>query len=171
MAMNQLNVPTPPAPVFNATAAPLSAGSSICAQFYGSFPDTRNCRAAIQQLPTGDTEVPYYNDGRYGAGHLPFSKKSGDCMLQVGVAGKRMPGIWMVAPNTIRSMASRVLDHCAKDDGSYGGGFTTSSLTPMANWLSSQPDREMEVFDDFRMFKASFPLFHSSSHDEQYYRD
>ncbi|KAL8850092.1 MAG: hypothetical protein Q9221_004953 [Calogaya cf. arnoldii] len=148
MALNQLNVPTPPAPIFNATEAPLSAGRSVCARFYGGFPDTRNCKAAIEQLPLGDTEVPYYNDGRYEDGHLPLSKRSGDCMIQVSVAGKRMPAIWKVAPSTIRSMASRVLGDCARDDGSYGGGFTTSSLAPMANWLSSQPDREMKVFNE-----------------------
>lgn len=79
MAMNQvINVPNQPPGLFNATAdLPLSDGRTFCAPFYGHFADSEDCKAAILKLPAGPTPIPYFNDGRYGPGHLPEVQRSG----------------------------------------------------------------------------------------------
>lgn len=78
MAINQLNVPTQPPGLFNATAdLPLSDGRTFCAPFYGHFADSNDCKNAILKLPAGPTPIPYINDGRFGPGHLPEVHRSG----------------------------------------------------------------------------------------------
>lgn len=81
MAMNQANVPTLLPGIANLTTAlgdqPLSSGRSICAQFYGTFKKTDDCKAAIEQLPSEKVTVAYINDGRMGRYNLPHYTKSG----------------------------------------------------------------------------------------------
>lgn len=53
------------------------AGYSYCAQYYGSFPKTRDCAKAIALLEKGSDEVSYAVHGGSGEHALPLSKKYG----------------------------------------------------------------------------------------------
>ncbi|KAL8895291.1 MAG: hypothetical protein Q9192_003731 [Flavoplaca navasiana] len=114
MAMNQANVPSLLPGIANLTTAlgdqPLSSGRSVCAQFYGNFQNTGDCRAAIEKLPSRGVTVGYINDGRMGDYHLPDYTREGNCMVQVEVAGPRQPDIYPIAPNAIRDMATHLVD-------------------------------------------------------------
>ncbi|CAO1600159.1 hypothetical protein XANCAGTX0491_003862 [Xanthoria calcicola] len=136
MAINQLNVPTQPPGLFNATAdLPLSDGRTFCAPFYGHFADSNDCKNAILKLPAGPTPIPYINDGRFGPGHLPEVHRSGNCMIQIELAGPGNPASFRVAPDRIRKLASKVGSFCVEEG--HTGGFITSTLEPMGEWLTS----------------------------------
>ena len=85
MAMNQANVPSLLPGIANLTTAlgdqPLGSGRSVCAQFYGTFQNTGDCRAAIEKLPSRDVTVGYINDGRMGDYHLPHYTREGKAAL------------------------------------------------------------------------------------------
>ncbi|KAL8675478.1 MAG: hypothetical protein Q9168_000179 [Polycauliona sp. 1 TL-2023] len=138
MAMNQYNVPDTSPGLFNATATipPLNQGYLNCAPFYGNSQNTQDCRAAIAMLPTGSNPVDYINDGRGSEYHLPHHKTSRNCMIQIELAGQRTPARFTIAPDTVRAMASRVLDTCDINHHQIGG-FATTSLEGMAGWLTS----------------------------------
>ncbi|CAL8576046.1 hypothetical protein XPA_001937 [Xanthoria parietina] len=137
MAMNQvINLPTQPPGLFNATAGlPLSDGRTFCTPFYGHFADSEDCKNAILKLPGGPTPIPYFNDGRFGPSHLPEVQRSGNCMIQIELAGPGNPASFRVAPDRIRKLASKVGSFCVEEGKT--GGFVTSTLEPMGNWLTS----------------------------------
>lgn len=73
-------------------------------------------------------------------------------MVQVDVAGPRLPRTFDIAPNDIRNMANEVLDTCV-----YGafnnGGFATSNLQVMENWITAE---ETKLDRPFRMSRLKF---------------
>ena len=68
-------------------------------------------------------------------------------MVQVDMAGPRLPRTFDIAPDDIRNMANEVLDECV-----YGalniGGFATSKLEVMINWITAE---ETKLDRPFRM--------------------
>ena len=58
-------------------------------------------------------------------------------MVQVDVAGPRLPRTFDIAPDDLRNLANEVLDQCV-----YGtlnvGGFATSDLQVMNNWITAE---------------------------------
>lgn len=64
---------------------------------------------------------------------------SGECMIQVEVAGPRFPTTMDIVPNDIRKMADRVLLQCLTSLSHYGG-FLTTDLQPLKDWVVG-PDR------------------------------
>ena len=58
-------------------------------------------------------------------------------MVQVDVAGPRLPRTFDIAPDDIRIMANQVLDECVYGS-LYIGGFATSDLQIMDNWLTAE---------------------------------
>ncbi|KAL8811925.1 MAG: hypothetical protein Q9200_001423 [Gallowayella weberi] len=134
---------------------------AICNGFYGSFSDPRDCRNAINKLPTGFREVPWAVDQGSGPGHLPTSTQSGDCMIQIEIAGPRVPKTFEVVPDQLRAMAAYLLDDACHKEGSYGGGFITGDLNPMTQWLISPEgdlDRPMPLSTAFLTLSVTTPF-------------
>lgn len=73
-------------------------------------------------------------------------------MVQVEMAGPRQPPTVTLVPNDIKAMATRVLETCTKKT-SYIGGFLTSDLGGMKQWLTSS-----EGDLDRPMRESSLPL-------------
>ena len=61
-------------------------------------------------------------------------------MVQVEIAGPRLPRTFDIAPDDIRIIANQVLNDCV-----YGpfniGGFATSDLQVMTNWITAEETR------------------------------
>ena len=68
-------------------------------------------------------------------------------MVQVDVAGPRLPRTFDIAPDDIRNMANVVLDECVYSALSIGG-FATSDLQVMTNWITAE---ETKLDRPFRM--------------------
>ena len=68
-------------------------------------------------------------------------------MVQIDVAGPRVPRTFDIAPDDIRNMANELLEECV-----YGtlhtGGFATSNLQVMNNWITAE---ETKLDRPFRM--------------------
>ncbi|KAL8796583.1 MAG: hypothetical protein Q9182_007338 [Xanthomendoza sp. 2 TL-2023] len=145
--VSHINVPTPLPGLSNATTmvgVPLMEHSrAICSPFYGTFPGPRDCLNAINKLPTGSEEVPYIIDQREDPGHLPMSRQSGNCMVQIEIAGPRVPKTFPIVPDTIRLIATYLLEGACHKDDSYGGGFITGDLNDLVQWLIS-PEGELD---------------------------
>ena len=58
-------------------------------------------------------------------------------MIQVDVAGPRLPRTFDIAPDDIRNMANEVLNGCVYAT-PYIGGFATSDLSVMNNWITAE---------------------------------
>lgn len=56
-------------------------------------------------------------------------------MIQIELAGPGNPASFRVAPDRIRKLASKVGSFCVEEGKT--GGFVTSTLEPMGNWLTS----------------------------------
>ncbi|KAI4238280.1 MAG: hypothetical protein LQ349_001202 [Xanthoria aureola] len=56
-------------------------------------------------------------------------------MIQIELAGPGNPASFRVAPDRIRKLASKVGSFCVEEG--HTGGFVTSTLEPMGNWLTS----------------------------------
>ena len=76
-------------------------------------------------------------------------------MVQVDVAGPRLPRTFDIAPDDIRDMANEVLDQCVYGS-LYIGGFATSDLQIMNNWLTA-PKTSLDL-----PFRMSHPILHPS---------
>ena len=149
------------------------AGYSYCQAFYGSFPQADDCVHAIGLLEKGTNDVSYAVHGGVGPHALPLSKSygesryqasrqeeeakysSGTCMIQIDVAGPRLPQTFSIDPDTIRHMADEVLNECVTGP-SATGGFATSDLQVMKNWIVAE---ETKLDRPFRM---SHPTLHPS---------
>ncbi|KAL8951843.1 MAG: hypothetical protein Q9222_002191 [Ikaeria aurantiellina] len=144
----------------NATLnAPMSRGRAVCNEYYGRFPTLRDCSVAIAGMATGAEEVVYAVDGRTGKLHLPQAIKFGDCMVQMEMAGPRVPPRISFVPDELRSRANWVSTTCNKDGDSIGG-FVTSSLASMAGWLTSpegELDAPMPLYTSFLTISVSTP--------------
>ena len=68
-------------------------------------------------------------------------------MVQVDVAGPRVPRTFDMAPDDIRNMANEVLEECVYG-ALYIGGFATSDLQVMNNWITAE---ETKLDRPFRM--------------------
>ncbi|CAF9918428.1 hypothetical protein IMSHALPRED_004304 [Imshaugia aleurites] len=113
------------------------AGYWYCQEFYGEFPDSHDCVNAIGLLEKGATEVSYAVHNGIGPHALPLSKSSGTCMVQIDVAGPRLPRTFDITPNDIRLLADQVLSSCVT--GSFEiGGFATSDLQVMDGWITAE---------------------------------
>ena len=58
-------------------------------------------------------------------------------MVQVDVAGPRLPATFNIAPNDIRIIANVALKECVSGPFQVGG-FATSDLQVMNNWLTAE---------------------------------
>ncbi|KAI4127520.1 MAG: hypothetical protein LQ338_003178 [Usnochroma carphineum] len=75
------------------------------------------------------------------------------------MAGPRQPPTVTLVPNDIKAMATRVLETCTKKT-SYIGGFLTSDLGGMKQWLTSSEgdlDRPMPYSTSFLTVSLSTP--------------
>lgn len=68
-------------------------------------------------------------------------------MIQIDVAGPRLPKTFSIEPNTIRQMADEVLNECVTGPSAIGG-FATSDLQVMKNWITAE---ETKLDQPFRM--------------------
>ncbi|KAL8635204.1 MAG: hypothetical protein Q9228_007284 [Teloschistes exilis] len=109
-----------------------------CAKFYGVQKSSRDCLAAIRQMPSGDTPIIYNFNGYDRATRLPQYYQSGDCMIQIELAGPQLPLTIDLIPNELKSMAAGVLETCTKKP-RYVGGFLAGDLGPIRQWISSEP--------------------------------
>lgn len=110
-------------------------GYSYCHQFYGSFPNRRDCVKAIYLLEKGTEYITYDVHSGIGDHALPLSKSFGTCMVQVDVAGPRLPGTFDFIPGDIRHMAETVVGECVNGPNKIGG-FATSDLQTVNGWIT-----------------------------------
>lgn len=61
-------------------------------------------------------------------------------MIQVELAGPRLPPTFEFVPNEIRSMAQEVLSECAHGK-HYEGGFVASDMQVIRNWIFAEETR------------------------------
>ena len=139
-------------------------GYTYCQDFYGHFPKNRDCVKAIRLLESGAADTSYAVHTGIGPHALPLSKSygqslrhasatidrhadlcSGTCMIQVDVAGPRLPATYNIAPNSIRAMANEVLDECVTGPDKLGG-FATSDLQVMSGWITAEETRLDQPF-------------------------
>ncbi|CAF9930722.1 MAG: hypothetical protein ALECFALPRED_004714 [Alectoria fallacina] len=123
----------------NLSSTPLQdiAGYSYCQQFYGLFPNSHDCAKATDLLEKGTAEFSYAVHSGIGPHSLPLSKKYGTCMVQVDVAGPRLPRTYDIIPDDIRYLADQVLNSCV--NGPFDiGGFATSDLQVMDGWITAE---------------------------------
>ena len=74
---------------------------------------------------------------------------SGTCMVQVDLAGPRLPQTFSYSPSEIRRMAFNLLDGCVIPD--KVGGFITSDLKDMQNYLTADGIRLNRPFRTSRL--------------------
>lgn len=58
-------------------------------------------------------------------------------MVQVDVAGPRLPQTFDISPDNIRFIADEVLNSCIKGRSKIGG-FATSDLQVMTGWITAE---------------------------------
>ncbi|KAL9577080.1 MAG: hypothetical protein Q9203_007588, partial [Teloschistes exilis] len=159
--------------IVNSTMGAFSGVNRVaCAKFYGVQKSSRDCLAAIRQMPSGDTPIIYNFNGYDRATRLPqyyqsgvfplpssrmtsgfllskpvrqtgqhvtdVFKRTGDCMIQIELAGPQLPLTIDLIPNELKSMAAGVLETCTKKP-RYVGGFLAGDLGPIRQWISSEP--------------------------------
>ncbi|KAM0805562.1 hypothetical protein BDR22DRAFT_884552 [Usnea florida] len=126
----------------NLSSTPLQdiAGYSFCQAFYGKFSRSSDCVRAVGLLEKGASEVAYSVHSGHPPHSLPLSKSFGDCMVQVDLAGPRLPQTYNIIPDDIGHMASQVLSSCVTGP-SEVGGFATSDLQVMNGWLTNAETR------------------------------
>ncbi|MCJ1454398.1 hypothetical protein MMC28_004751 [Mycoblastus sanguinarius] len=106
----------------------------FCSSFYGVFSSSVDCVQAISRLEVGSDVITYVIGGGGGEHTLPLSTHSGNCMIQVEVAGPRHGNRFTLRPDTIRSMAETILESCTYGTG-HSGGFLTSDLTTLKSYV------------------------------------
>ena len=62
---------------------------------------------------------------------------SGDCRIQVELAGPRLPATFGLAPQDVITMAKRVQSTCVRDT-SYYGGFLALDMDVLKNWVVAE---------------------------------
>lgn len=112
-------------------------GYSYCQEYYGLFPNSRDCVKAIALLEKGNTYVSYAVHSGIGPHALPLSKSYGTCMIQVDVAGPRLPRTYDIIPDEIRHLADEVLNSCVTGPFEIGG-FATTDLQVMNGWITAE---------------------------------
>ncbi|KAL8938597.1 MAG: hypothetical protein Q9216_003808, partial [Gyalolechia sp. 2 TL-2023] len=114
-------------------------GQILCAQFYGAFTSNADCLQAAEKLPIGDEELVYHISSRphyYFKNRFPISRVHGNCMVQVELAGERIPPTIRIVPDDIRRVSEYIMDTCVLGEGK--GGFATGNLHDMKGWLASE---------------------------------
>ncbi|KAL8956702.1 MAG: hypothetical protein Q9183_006237, partial [Haloplaca sp. 2 TL-2023] len=119
-------------------------GQYGCSPYYGSFVSKRDCLNAIDQLPWGAVERTYTVDKNpiLASRHLPMARESGDCMVQIEMAGPYLPATVDLVPAHIVDAARRILDACGSNQRGFLGGFVTGSMTNLREWITS-PEGEL----------------------------
>ena len=74
-------------------------------------------------------------------------------MVQVDLAGPRVPQTYNIIPDDIGHMASQVLSSCVTGPFKIGG-FATSDLQVMNNWLTNGETRLDRPFRTFRLISS-----------------
>ena len=141
----------------NLSSTPLQdiPGYSHCQEFYGKFPRSRDCFRAVGLLEKGASEVEYSVHSGHPPHSLPLSKNfgesphrafrallnvltflPGECMVQVDLAGPRLPQTYQIIPDDVIYMANQVLSSCVSGPFEIGG-FATSDLQVMNGWLTA----------------------------------
>lgn len=139
------------------------SGYSYCSHYYGSFAKNSDCFKAVDLLDKGAIDVEYAVHAG-GAHVLPFSKSygqslyqapplfpksptvlSGTCMIQVDIAGPRLPSSFSIPPDQIRFIASGVMSECVTGPHEIGG-FATSDLEFMSFWITNKETKLEEPF-------------------------
>lgn len=59
-------------------------------------------------------------------------------MIQVEMAGPRVPPTFEIAPDEIRNLAEWVFSQCVTSDEYFSGGFLTSDMYYMKDWITSE---------------------------------
>lgn len=59
-------------------------------------------------------------------------------MIQVEMAGPRVPSTFDIAPDGIRDLADWVFSQCVKGDKATTGGFLTTDMSHMRHWITSE---------------------------------
>ena len=85
-------------------------------------------------------------------------------MIQVEIAGPDTPETYDIIPDYIRFMADEVLNSCVQAPDNQIGGFATSDLQVMNNWIIAE---ETNLDDNFRTCHPtlSFSLSSASQSD------
>ncbi|KAL9132388.1 MAG: hypothetical protein Q9175_006438 [Cornicularia normoerica] len=122
---------------FSSTSLQEIGGYSYCQEFYGLFPKSRDCVKAIGLLEKGTTEFSYAVHNGIGPHALPLSKKYGTCMVQIDLAGPRLPRTYDIIPDDVRHLADVVLNSCVTGPFEVGG-FATSDLQVMSGWITAE---------------------------------
>lgn len=112
-------------------------GYSYCQEFYGLFPKSRDCVKATGLLEKGTSEFSYAVHSGIGPHALPLTKRYGTCMIQVDLAGPRLPRTYDIIPDDIRALADVVLESCVAGPSKIGG-FATSDLQVMSGWITAE---------------------------------
>ncbi|KAL8725966.1 MAG: hypothetical protein Q9181_006225 [Wetmoreana brouardii] len=131
----------------------------ICSEFYGAFDYAIDCTRAIDKLPDGFIEIPYTINHDSSPQHLPMYKQSGNCMVQIEMAGQRIPSTVILVPDKLKRMATRVLGTCVKQT-SYIGGFVTGDLYGVKQWITAPEgdlDKPMPYSTSFITVSLSTP--------------
>ena len=155
----------------NLSSTPLQdiPGYSYCQEFYGKFPKSRDCVRAVGLLEKGASEVEYTVHTGHPPHSLPLSKSygrspclafrqcahffPGDCMVQVDLAGPRLPQTYKIIPNDVVYIANQVLSSCVTGPFEIGG-FATSDLQVMNGWLTAAKTSLDRPFRTFRLIPS-----------------
>ncbi|KAL8685533.1 MAG: hypothetical protein Q9218_007703 [Villophora microphyllina] len=155
---------TPLASVANSTLGAFADGRFVCKEFYGAWEWSTNCVAAIDKMPSGDAPITYtINSGYDRATRLPQYYQSGDCMIQIEMAGPKQPPTVIFTPSELKILATRTLENCAVKK-SYIGGFLFGDLDPMKQWITSEQGDLDKPFPP----ATSFPTISLSSPQPDY---
>lgn len=64
-------------------------------------------------------------------------------MVQVEVAGERIPPVIRLVPDEVRTVASYIIEKCALESGGPYGGFGTGNLGKIKEWIVS-PEGDLD---------------------------
>ena len=114
--------------------------------------ETADCIEGLARLPGGSTAVPFSLIQQGHPVSLPISISIGErsclvsvemlmlnnvlgsCFISVEVGGPTFPDSISIVPNTLRSMASWVIDRCLITAGGMGG-FVTHGFSNMVDYI------------------------------------
>ncbi|KAL8941141.1 MAG: hypothetical protein Q9211_001948 [Gyalolechia sp. 1 TL-2023] len=162
------NITAAAAGLLNATLANIDTdwvgGKVTCANFYGTFADTSDCIKAANKLPIGsDTRAFHISTSPryYFKERIPLSRQHGNCMVQVEMAGPRIPPVVHLVPDDIRVVSSYIIETCALEGGGPLGGFGTGNIREMEQWLATLEgdlDKPMPYYTAFPTITFSNPF-------------
>ncbi|KAI4273236.1 MAG: hypothetical protein LQ337_004769, partial [Flavoplaca oasis] len=116
----------------------------ICDRRYGMKLDIPRCDVAASRLDVGSASTSYHVSDQAGPQTLPQSINYGGCMISVEVAGPHPPQTYTLVPDTVRSIASHLINECVGRAGKVGG-FATLDIGRLIDFVIN-PNMELDEY-------------------------